>query len=182
MSSGAPKWWPPLGMRVRLGPLLLTLLAVTGFALLSIVAVCSGLSRYGGEKMTTPAGWRLLRLDNTVTIAVPPDARAQNVQPIDSIFGILHGTGYEIIYDYGRFGEQLATYEDQPGYTRRTLRIDGHVGNEISFQTDAKPWSVVRILQVQDGANQLTIRVSCVNDDTCQLATDLFNSIRFTSG
>jgi hypothetical protein len=161
---------------------LLTLLAITGFAWFSIVAACSGLSRYGGANVTTPAGWRLLSLDHTVTIAVPPEARAQEVQPIDSIFGILHGGGYEIIYDYGRFGEQLATYEDQPGYTRRTLRIDGRAGTEIAFRPDAQPWGVVRILQVQDGANQLTIRVSCVDDDTCQLATDVFNSIRFTSG
>lgn len=115
-------------------------------------------------------------------MAVPADARDQEMQPIDSIFGVLRGDRYEVIYDYGRFGEDLAAHEAQTGYNRLSRIIDGRAASEISFTTDATPRGVVRILQVQDGARILTIRVSCDNADTCRLATDLFDSVRFNAG
>lgn len=131
--------------------------------------------------MAIPAGWRLLTLDNTVSFAVPADAQSQNVKPIDSIFDILRGEGYEVVYDYGRSGEDLDAYQDQPQYTRRSREVDGRPGHEISFQPDQKTWGVVRILQVRSGARTLTIRVACSNEDRCQFADELFASVSFNS-
>lgn len=161
--------------------LALALLAVTGLTLLSSIAGCARLSGDRGDIVTTPAGWRPVRLGDIVTFAVPPDARDQDVQPIDSIFGVILDDGYEVIYDYGRSGEQLSAHEDQPGYTRHSRSVDERAGVQVSFQTDGKPRGVVRILQVQDGPNVLTIWVSCTDEDTCRLANDLFDSVRFTS-
>jgi hypothetical protein len=131
--------------------------------------------------MTTPTGWRVIRLGDAAALAVPPDAHDLSVQPVDSIFGVLRGDAYEVMYDYGRSGEQLAAYEDRPGYTRRSRTVDGRAGTEVSFQANEKPRGVIRILQAQDGRNVLTVRVSCVNDDTCRLADSLFDSVRFKS-
>ena len=130
--------------------------------------------------MTTPEGWRQFKLDDVVSFAVPADASSQDIQPIDSIFGILRGEGYEVIYDYGRFGEDLAALGDQPGYTRRSREVDGQAGEEVTFRGDGNPWDVVRILRVEHDRNRLTIRVSCVDDETCRLADGLFDSVRFT--
>ena len=132
--------------------------------------------------MTTPEGWRSIQLGDAVTMAVPADARDQGMRPIDSIFGVLRGDGYEVIYDYGRFGEDLAGYQAQTGYKRLNRKIDGRAASEVSVTTDSTPRGLVRILQVQDGAKVLTIRVSCDDDVTCRLATDLFDSVRFNSG
>lgn len=131
--------------------------------------------------MVVPAGWRLLTLDNTVSFAVPSDAQSQNVKPIDSIFDILRGEGFEVIYDYGRSGEDLDAYQDEPQYTRRDREVDGRPGYEISFSPDQKQWGVVRILQVRNGARTLTIRISCIDDISCQFADELFASVVFTS-
>jgi hypothetical protein len=132
--------------------------------------------------VTAPEGWRQFELDHVVSFAVPADASAQDLQPIDSIFGILRGEGYEVIYDYGRFGEDLAALVDQPGYTQRSREVDGQVGDEITFSGDENPWGVVRILRVEHDRNHLTIRVSCADAETCRLADSLFDSVRFISG
>lgn len=134
------------------------------------------------QEVNIPAGWRLLTLDDSVTFAVPPDAHAENVvQPIDSKLGILRGSFYEVIYDYGRSGESLADNKGKPEYNMRRRTIDRRDVTEVSFKSDGKPWGVVRMLQVRNGANVLTIRVSCIDQDTCNMAADLFNSLRFTS-
>jgi len=131
--------------------------------------------------VTTPAGWRRISLNGAASLAVPPDAQDQGVQPIDSIFGILRGQGYEVIYDYGRSGEQLTMYKDEPGFISRNISVDGRPGTEVSFQGSGQPWGHVRMLQVQHGRDVLTIRVSCSDEDTCRLADDLFHSVRFGS-
>ena len=95
--------------------------------------------------------------------------------------GILRGSGYELIYDYGRAGESLDDNRHEPGFLRCTRTIDGRSAVEVSFTPAGQPWSAVRLLQVQDRSNSLTIRVSCVDQPTCQLATPLFDSVKFGS-
>jgi hypothetical protein len=128
-----------------------------------------------------PAGWRLLTLDNAVSFAVPLDAQSQNVKAIDSIFDIVRGEKFELIYDYGRSGENLDAYKDQPQYTRRSREVDGQPGHEISFKPDQNQWAIVRVLQVRNGSHTLTIRISCSDDNSCQIADELFDSVVFTS-
>src|SRR5262249_34160969 len=118
--------------------------------------------------------------DDTVSFAVPSGAQSQKVKPFDSIFDILRGEGYEVIYDYGRSGEDLGANHDQPQYTRSRRSVGGRSGHEVSFKPDQKPWGAVRILQVRNGARTLTIRVSCVDDNSCQFADELFDSVTFT--
>ena len=161
--------------------LALTLVTVSGLSLISGVAGCASSGDREDNTVTIPAGWSAIRVGDAVTLAVPPDAREQKAQPIDSIVGILLGDGYEVIYDYGRYGGRLSAYKDRPGYKARTRSVYGRVGTEISFQADGQPWGVVRILQVEDGQDVLTIRVSCVDDDACRMADDLFDSIKFIS-
>lgn len=132
--------------------------------------------------MAIPAGWRLLTLDNTVSFAVPADAQSQNLKPIDSIFDIVRGQGFELIYDYGRSGEDLDVFQDQPQYTKRSRKVDGRSGHEISFRPLQKPWGVVRILQVQNDARTLTIRISCIDENICRFVDELFDSVALASG
>jgi len=152
-----------------------------GVALLAALAVaCSGGSPGPrGEKMSTPQGWRTLDVA-AVRFAVPGDARAADIQPIDSQVGILRGSGYELIYDYGRAGESLSDNRDEPEFVMRERRIDGRAAVEVSFTASGQPWGAVRLLQVKDGANTLTVRVSCVDQQACQLATAVFQSVTFT--
>lgn len=131
--------------------------------------------------MAVPAGRRLLTLDNAVSFVVPLEAQSQHVKPIDSIFDILRGAEFEVIYDYGRSGEDLDAYQDQPHYTRRRREVDGQPGHEISFKPDQDPWGIVRILQVRNGSQTLTIRISCSDEKSCQIADELFDSVAFTA-
>ena len=131
--------------------------------------------------MTTPVGWHQVELDDVASFAVPPDASEQDLQPLDSIFGVLRGEGYEVSYDYGRFGEDLAAYRDQPGFTREVREVAGRAGEHVTFRGNGNPWEVVRIISVPDDRNQLTIRVSCADDETCRLADDVFDSVQFAS-
>jgi hypothetical protein len=142
---------------------------------LTYVAVASG---YYDQAL----GWRTLNLGKHLTFAVPPDAVAVEVRPIDSIFGVLRGDGYEIIYDCGLSGEDFAALKDQPGYTQHNRRFEGRMATEVSFRSEDKAGEMVRILQIKDGANLLTIRVSCARDDTGPLAQAVFDSVKFTSG
>lgn len=132
--------------------------------------------------MTTssvPQGWQRIELDDAVSLAVPPDAVAQRVQPIDSIFGILRGEGYEVIYDYGRSGDDLSLYADEPGFSKSSRDVDGRQGTEVSLWGQGNPWTAVRILQVRDERNVLTVRMSCIDEETCRAADILFDSVRF---
>lgn len=131
--------------------------------------------------MSGPEGWHTVRIGDDVGFAVPPDAQAQDVQPLDSIFGMLRGDGYEVVYNYGRIGEDLSVLEEKPGYSRRNRTVDSRPGDDITFPGDGNPWGVVRLLHVQDGRNHLAVRVACIDDQTCLLAEDLFESIRFRS-
>ena len=131
------------------------------------------------SKASVPEGWRRIALDDAVRLAVPPDAQAQSVQPIDSIFGILRGEGYEVVYDYGRSGDDLSLYADEAGFSERSRDVEGRRGTEVSLREQGDPWAVVRILQVQDGRNVLTVRMSCIDEETCRAADVLFDSVRF---
>lgn len=129
-----------------------------------------------------PPEWKTVNVENVCTFGVPPDARAQEVQPIDSIFGMLRGEGYEVIYDYGNAGEDLDASKDQPGFTKSSRNVDRRAATEVSFTgEEGSLWSRVRILQIEDDRNWLTIRVSCVIDDECRLAQDVFDSMQFVS-
>ena len=152
------------------------LIEVSVPALLLTLAACVA------NNLTTPMGWRTLNLGKHLTFAVPPDAMAVDVQPIDSIFGVLRGDGYEIIYDYGLSGEDLAALKNQPGYTQQSRRFQRRIGTEVSFRSEQKPGGMVRILQMKDGANLLTIRVSCARNDVGPLAQAVFDSVKFSSG
>jgi hypothetical protein len=132
--------------------------------------------------MTTssvPQGWQRIELDDAVSLAVPPDAVAQRVQPIDSIFGILRGEGYEVVYDYGRSGDDLSLYADEAGFSKSGRDVEGRQGTEVSFRGQGDPWTVIRILQLRDGKNVLTVRMSCIDEENCRAADVLFNSVRF---
>jgi hypothetical protein len=124
--------------------------------------------------MTRP--WRELGLGSAVTFAVPRDAVAQDVAPVDSLFGVLRGEGYEIRYDYGRYGEDLTVLYEEPGYTQTTRDIDGHTAAEITYLS---PPGIVRLLSVAHDHNFLTIRISCTDAATCRLADEVFASVRF---
>jgi len=128
---------------------------------------------------SVPEGWQRIKLDDAVSLAVPPDAMAQSVQPIDSIFGILRGEGYEVIYDYGRSGDDLNLYAEEAGFSKRSLAIEGRRGTQVSFRGHGDPWTAVRILQLRDGRNVLTVRISCIDEETCGTADVMFGSIRF---
>ena len=91
------------------------------------------------------------------------------------------GKGYEVSYDYGRLGEDLAAYRDQPGFTREVREVAGRAGEHVTFRGNGNPWEVVRIISVPDDRNQLTIRVSCADDETCRLADDVFDWVQFAS-
>ncbi|WP_309111048.1 hypothetical protein [Saccharothrix sp.] len=127
-----------------------------------------------------PEGWRVLRLGDAVELAVPPDAAAVEMPPVDSVFGVLRGEGYEIVYDYGRYGEDLAELRDQPGYASRERQVQERTATDIEV-AGSDPWRRVRVLRVDNGPNQLTVRVSCADDETCALADTLFDSVRFTT-
>ncbi|XVV07699.1 hypothetical protein ACQPW3_20900 [Actinosynnema sp. CA-248983] len=127
-----------------------------------------------------PEGWRVLALGDAVELAVPPDAAAVDLPPVDSVFGVLRGEGYEIVYDYGRYGEDLAELRDLPGYTQRERQVQDRTATDVAV-AGSDPWRRVRVLRVDNGLDHLTVRVSCVDDETCAFADALFDSVRFTT-
>lgn len=131
--------------------------------------------------MVKPEGWREITLGDAVSFAVPPDARTENARPVDSEFGVLRGENYEVVYDYGRYGEDLSALTGKPGFTRTAREVDGRAATEVAFRGDGNPWDFVRLLTLMpDESNHLTIRVSCVDETTCRLAGDVFRSVRRT--
>ena len=133
-----------------------------------------------GDAMNTPPGWQHVKIgDSGITIAVPPDAQAQKVNPIDSIFGNLRGTGYEVTYDYGRYGAALSDHKNEPDYEEKRRTVDGRDATEVSYTGDGSPWRVVRGLQVRSGQHTLTVYVSCADKQACGIADTVFDSVRF---
>jgi hypothetical protein len=93
-----------------------------------------------GEKMSTPQGWRTLDVV-AVRFAVPGEARATDIQPIDSQVGILRGSGYELIYDYGRAGESLSDKSRRAGIRHARAAHRGPLAVEVSFTASGQPWA-----------------------------------------
>jgi hypothetical protein len=154
---------------------------IVALLIASLSMACGGVGPTDppGQSMSIPQGWRTVDLP-AVSFAVPGDAQAAAVQPIDSVVGILRGAGYELIYDYGRAGESLTDNRQEPEFAMRERTIDGRPAVEVSFASTGQPWGFVRLLQVQDRASSLTVRVSCVDRQTCQLATAVFDSVKFS--
>jgi hypothetical protein len=125
-----------------------------------------------------PAGWQRIQVADRVALAVPPDAVAQRVQPIDSIFALYRGESYEIAYDYGRGGDDLQVYAEEEGFTRRRRDVGGQPATEIAFRGSGAPWGYVRLVRVDHGRNVLTLRIACVDEAGCSAAEDLFDSVR----
>jgi hypothetical protein len=154
--------------------LLLVLVTIGGLA-----GACARAEPDGGDKVTKPDGWREITLGDSVSFAVPADVTAQNVQPADSQFGILRGTDYEVVYDYGRYGEDLSALADKPGFTRATREVAAREATEVSFRGDGNPWGYVRLMTMRpDESTHLTIRVSCADEATCRMADEVFDSVR----
>ena len=128
---------------------------------------------------STPEGWRAVRVGDGAVLSVPSDAVEQSLQPIDSVIGVFHGDGYEVVYDFGRSAEDLGLYTDEPGYTSRNRTVDGRPGVEVTFETAGPPSRVVHILQVPDGDATLTVRVSCVDEKVGRMTDGVFDSVRF---
>src|SRR5215213_4384594 len=104
----------------------------------------------GGSAMTAPeaslpAGWQRIQVADRVALAIPPDAVAQRVQPIDSDFVLYRGEGYEIAYDYGRGGDDLQAYAEEEGFVRRSREVGGRPATEIAFRGSGAPWGYVRL-------------------------------------
>ncbi len=130
---------------------------------------------------STPIGdWKIVHVGGVLTIQVPPDSVEEPTQPIDSIIGILNGPGYRIVYDYGRFGEPVEANQDRPGFQSQTRQINGRPATQASFvdveESPERPF--VHLLQVADeGSNTLTLRISCVDAETCWIVTPVFDSV-----
>jgi hypothetical protein len=168
----------PLGKSARRA-LVLALLTLGSCWSILIAAGCARTPERR-EPMATPAGWHQLMIGEIATVAVPPDAVNQNVTAIDSILTVLHGEGYELIIDYGQYGPQV---RERPDDITRNRDVDGRRAREHirTGREPGQPWSTVRTLQVEDGSNQLTIRMSCAEEGTCALADHVFNSVRFAA-
>lgn len=132
------------------------------------------------SEQPVPSTWNRVQVEDSVSLAVPPDAVPQSVQPIDSEFGLLRGPDYEIAYDYGRAGDDLEVYAEEAGFRQQDRKVGGHQGSEISFRQPAGPWPLVRLVQVQHGTKVLTVRIACADEETCRLAPILFDSVRLT--
>jgi hypothetical protein len=132
--------------------------------------------------MSHPPDWKPIEVTDDLTFFVPPDAQEEEVQPIDSIFGIVNGPGYQIIYDYGRFSEAVDTYQDRPDFRSKSRKMDGWQAHEVSFEDaeESPERPFVRLLQIpHKGPNTFTLRVSCVDEDTCRVADLIFDSVSF---
>ena len=147
--------------------------------LLTGTAACGRQPNDRGSTVSTPSEWHPVRVGDAAVLAVPPDAEEQRIQPLDSIVGMLVGDGYEIVYDYGRSGEDLSLYRDEPGYAEQAREVDGRSGRQVTFHPSGSPWRVVRILQASDGEEVLTVRVSCEDDAVCAVADAVFDTVRF---
>jgi hypothetical protein len=152
------------------------ILMVTLFSLLPFIAGCLPTGPCGDS--TTDAGWRCIQIGDAATLAVPKDAQNKDVHAVDSVFGVLAGDGYEVVYDYANVGEDLNAYEDEAEFTQNTRTVSGLIGTEISFEGNGEPWTKVQILQLPVAGKVLTVRASCVNENTCQTAERVLESVR----
>ena len=63
----------------------------------------------------------------------------------------------------------------------RDRTTEGRTGVETAYRTADGPWTVVRVLQLQDGADVLSVQVSCLDHDICEFAGEVFDSVRFSA-
>ena len=132
---------PPASLRRRAAPPLL----LRG-ALLIVLGSCAWTAP--GDPGAPPDDWRTVDVGGFATLQVPPDAQNTSARGIDSVAGVLRGDGYEVLYDYGRYGERLDPYVNQPDHAVRNREISGKTAVDVSFRADGRPLPYARILQV----------------------------------
>lgn len=149
--------------------------------LVAMFAVSTG-SEERWRMETQQDGWRSISVGAILTFRVPAVARERAGQPIDSLAGLVEGPGYEITYDYGRFSERVEAHRGRPGYSISDGRVGSRRMQQVSFRDIENNPNLpfVRMMRVEDGANALTLRVSCFNEGTCTFADTVFNSVEFS--
>ena len=154
------------------------ILSIGAAALVLSAAACDGTGSEEGGDVAQPTSWRVVDIGDVAVVNVPADAHDRNVQPIDSIAGIIDGRGYEVVYEYGPHG-RIGGSEKEQGHVIRDREVDGRTGTEASYRADGDPWSIVRVLQLQDGKDALSVTISCLDEETCQIADTIFDSVKF---
>ncbi len=128
-------------------------------------------------------GWRAVKIGDVASIVVPEDASDQGVQPIDSIAGVFQGDRYAVMFEYGPY-RLVSDRADETGRrTEESLHrrtIQGRPAIETSRAVVGGVWTIARTLQIEDGDNTLLLRVSCVDEEACQMADALFDSVTFS--
>jgi hypothetical protein len=131
--------------------------------------------------MSPSEGWQTIALGTVLSFCVPPHAQERQTQPVDSHFGVIEGEGYQIVYDYGPFSENVDAYRDRPGYSVSKLRIGTREAKVATFEDrEGNPdFPFARLLRVEDGSSALALRISCSEEATCSLADVVFESLKF---
>ena len=156
------------------------LLSIGAVVLVLSAAACADSGQdQESDQAARPTNGRPVAIGDVATIDVPEGARDRNVQPIDSIVGILDGDGYEIMYEYGPY-TRIGGFEEEQDLVTRDRTIDGRTGVETSYRAADGPWTVVRLLQLRDGADVLSVQVSCLDQNICEFAGEVFDSVRFS--
>ena len=145
-----------------------------------ILLLVSGCRERQSMSPTSVEDWKVVQVDGALTFRVPADAEEQHLQAVDTVADLINGPGYEIMYEYGQFGATIDQYRSRPGFAAKERTVDGHRAQEASFRaaTQNSGLPVVHLLQIRlEDSNVFTLRLSCVDEATCGIYDELFDSV-----
>ncbi|HEY4115424.1 MAG TPA: hypothetical protein VGM17_15315 [Rhizomicrobium sp.] len=75
----------------------------------------------------TSANWKAISAGNAFTFLAPPDTApySDGGKAIDSFVGMYRNAKFTLMFDYGRWSNDLSGLSSRPGYTTEQARIDG---------------------------------------------------------
>jgi hypothetical protein len=149
-------------------------LTLVGAIVLTAIA-CTKNSELVERGLNRPEGWTTIDVRGLFSFDVPPNAKEDPVQGIDSLVGRYRIGDIELGYDYGAYSSPLEEFSSEAGYARNTVEVDGWPADLVT--TDAGNMGIA-FPKVPSGA-KLTLHARYVKPESKDTVEKILLSITF---
>ena len=126
-----------------------------------------------------PSDWIRIEASCGYALHAPPDVREDPQQGTDSCVDHYLTEGCEYSGDFGPFGSHFDEFEDEPGFERTRVQVDGHAATLVLTGSDERPGPYLAGIYFEPDADgvYLSFFASCMDAEGLAEAEHVLLSI-----
>ena len=148
---------------------------------LAAIGACGGGDRNPPEdaRSAIPSDWIRIEASCGYALHAPPDVREDPQQGTDSCVDHYLTEGCEYSGDFGPFGSHFDEFEDEPGFERTRVQVDGHAATLVLTGSDERPGPYLAGIYFEPDADgvYLSFFASCMDAEGLAEAEHVLLSI-----